>query len=196
MNDSPAGIVSQIISILRTLPVWVLAGLAFAGYAILFLPGFAGVNPEPYRAKYGIFIWIEAVSFSILAITRALDSSITAYGARRKMAADRRALRLVPLHHQCWWHLAKQQDNSFVSQIRVDIEAANVTDQPVRIVKASLIRPRSKGDLLYADVSLPMAGSPYHDPRHPVPPHDSVTADLNLMVRGSLAPQGKSLQLT
>jgi len=195
-KESPVGTASQILSILRTLPVWVLGGLAAAGYAILFLPGFGGVNPEPFRAKYGIFIWIEAVFFSILAAARALDWAITTYREQHKMAKARRALRLVPLHFQCWWVLAKQPDNSFISQIRLDIEAANVTDQPVRIVKASLIKPRAKGDLVHADVSLPMAGSPYHDARHPVPPHDTVTAHLHLMVRGSLAAQGHSLRVT
>jgi hypothetical protein len=196
MNESPAGIVSQIISILRTLPVWVLAGLAAIGYAILFLPGFAGVNLEPIRAKYGVWIWIEAVGFSILAIARALDSTITAYRAQHKAAEDRRALRLVHLHHQSWWHLAKQQDNSFISQIRLDVDAANITDYPVRIVKVSLVRPRTKGVPVHAEVSLPMAGSPYHDPRHSVPPHDTVTAHAHLMVRGSLMPQGHPLRVT
>jgi hypothetical protein len=105
MNENPAGVVSQIISTLRTLPVWLLGGLGAVGYAILFLPGFAGVNLEPFRAKYGVWIWIGAVGFSILAIARALDSTITAYRARHKAAEVRRALRVVPLHHQCWWHL-------------------------------------------------------------------------------------------
>jgi hypothetical protein len=196
IHESPAGIASQIISILRTLPVWVLGGLAAIGYAILFLPGFAGINPEPFRAKYGIWFWIEAVSFSILAIARALDWSITTYRVRRKTTEERRALRLVPRHQQCWWHLAKQPDNSFISQIRLDVEAANVTDYPVRIVKVSLVRPRTKSAPVYAEVSLPMAGSPYHDDRHQVPPHDTVTAHAHLMVRGSLAPQGHPLRVT
>jgi hypothetical protein len=196
MNESPAGIVGQIISILRTLPVWVLAGLAGIGYAILFLPGFAGVNLEPFRVKYGDWIWIAAVGFSILAIARALDSSITAYRARHKAIADRRALRLVPLHHQRWWHLAKQQDNRFISQIRLDVDAANITDYPVRIVKVSLVRPKIKGVPVHAEVSFPMAGSPYYDSRHSVPPHDTVTAHLHLMVRGTLASQGHSLRVT
>jgi hypothetical protein len=92
--------------------------------------------------------------------------------------------------------LAKQQDDSFISQIRMDIEAANVTDQPVRIVKASLIRPKTKGELVHSDVSLPMAGSPYHSSRHAVPPRDTVTAGLHLMVRGALAWQGRPIRVT
>ena len=102
----------------------------------------------------------------------------------------------MPLHHQCWWHLAKQQDDSFVSQIRSDIQAANVTDRPVRIVKARLIRPKTKGEILESDVSLPKAGSPYHSSRHAVPPHDTVTAGLHIMIRGALARQGQPIRVT
>jgi len=92
--------------------------------------------------------------------------------------------------------LAKQQDDSFVSQISLDIEAANLTDRPVRIVKARLIRPRKKGELLHADVMLPEAGIPYHSSKHAVHPHDTATASLHIMVRGALAPQGKPIRVT
>src|SRR5207247_5629117 len=101
-----------------------------------------------------------------------------------------------PLHEQCWWHLAKQPDRSYVSQIRLDIQAANLTDRPVRIVKVRLIRPKTKGEVLCAEASLRLAGSPYHSSRHPVPPHDTVTAAVHLMVRGTLARQGRSITIT
>jgi len=194
--DNPTSAVGPILSVLRTLPVWVLAGLAAAGYAILFLPDFAGVQLAPFRAKYGVWIRVATLIFSSLALARAIDSGVSAYRARRNLLEDRRALRLVPRHFQCWWHLAKQQDNSFVTQMRLDIDAANVTDQSVRIVKVRLVRPRAKGQLLHAEVSLPMAGSPYHDPIHPVSAHETVAAHLHLMVRGSLAAQGHPLRVT
>ena len=195
MPEISSGAVKEILSTVRKLPVWMLLGLALAGFAILFLPSFGGINLGQFRTQYGVWVWIEAVTFSILAVARSLDAGISAYLERRKMAATR-ALRLVPLHHQCWWHLAEQQDRSLISQIRVDIEAANLSDQPVRIVKASLIRPKTKGELVHSDVSLPRAGSPYHSNQHAVPPHGAVTAALHLMVRGALARQGKPLRVT
>jgi len=92
--------------------------------------------------------------------------------------------------------LARQQDESFISQISLKLEVANLTDRPVRIVKATLIRPRIKGSLLQSDVMLPRAGSPYHSDRHPIPSHDTVTASVHLMARGALASQGKSIHAT
>lgn len=196
MSDLSPSAVSSFLSTLRTLPVWVLGGLALAGYAVLYLPAFGGIDPTGFRTQWGVWVWIEALTFSMLTLARGLDGAVTEYRAHRTTAAARRALRLVPRHHQCWWHLAKQQDDSYASQIALDIEAANLTDHAVRIVKARLIRPKTKGELLHAVVMLPAAGSLYHSHKHAVPPHDTVTASLHMMVRGALASQGKPLLVT
>lgn len=196
MNEIPAAAIGSLLSTLRTLPIWVLGGLAAAGYALLFVPAFGGIDPAGFRTEWGILVWAEALTFSILTLARGLDATVTGYRRQLKSKEARRALRFVPLHQQCWWHLAKQQDDSFCSQIRMDIEAANVTDRPVRIVKVSLIRPRAKGELLHAQVLLPMVGSPYHSEKHAVPPHGTARASLHLMFRGTLCPQGKSLCIT
>jgi hypothetical protein len=142
MADVPATAISNFLSTLRTLPVWLLGGLALVGYAVLLAPGFAGIDPSGFRTQWGVWIWIEAIGFSILTITRAIDGSVSAYLESRRRRVEPRVLRLVPRHLQCWWHSAKQRDDSFVSQISLDVEAANLTDHPVRIVKARLIRPR------------------------------------------------------
>jgi hypothetical protein len=196
MPDFSTAAVGPFLSILRLLPVWMLGGLALTGYAVLFAPAFGGIDPAGFRTQWGIWVWIEALTFSILTLARALDAGVTGYSVYRKTVEARRALRLVPRHHQCWWHLAKQHDDSFVSQISADIEVANLTDRPVRIVNARLIRPRTKGELLDATVMLPEAGSPYHSDKHAVPPHDTATASLHIMVRDALAPQGKPIHVT
>lgn len=195
MTDLSAG-AGSFLSALRTLPVWLLSGLAIAGYAVLFVPAFGDVDPQEFRTQWGIVVWIWAITFSILAVARALDSSVISYRAHRRNVESRRVLRFVARHQQCWWHLAKQMDESFVSQISLDIEVANLSAHPVRIVKVRLIRPKSKGDVLNANVSLPKAGSPYHSHKHPVPPRESITATLHLMVRGALAPQSRPIHAT
>src|SRR5258707_2666382 len=117
MSDFPATVVGPLLSVLRTLPVWVLAGFALAGYAVLFAPAFGGVDPTDFRTQWGVWVWIEALTFSILTIARGMDAGVNAYRAHRQAADSSRALRLVPRQLQSWWHLAKQQDDSFVSQI-------------------------------------------------------------------------------
>lgn len=130
MSDVSPGTVANFLSTLRTLPVWLLGALAATGYAVLFFPGFGGVSPAAFRSQWGIAIWIATLAFSILTVARGVDSAIATYHVRRTAREARRALRLVPRHHQRWWHLAKQQDDSYGSQRALDIEIANVTDYP------------------------------------------------------------------
>jgi len=171
-----------------------LIGLALAGYAFLFVPPFGGINIEPFRKGWGVLFWLEAILFSILSITRIIDDALTNYWDRRKAAKARRALRLFPFHRQSWWHLAKQADDSYASQIHLDIQATNVSDHPIQIIRVRLIKPKAK--LINALATLPMEGSPYHSHKHPVPPHGTVRASVSLMVRGKLADQGRPICVT
>jgi hypothetical protein len=189
-----SGAIGPVLSALRTLPLWILIGLAFAGYAVLFAPAFGGINPEPFRQQWGVWVWIGAITFSILALARVLEAGVSLYWSHKRTLAARRILRFVPLQRQCWWHLAKQRDDSFVSQLALDIQISNTSDQPVQIVKTRLIRPKAK--LIHADASLPMRGSPYYSDDHPVPPRGTVAASVHIMVRGSLAAQGRPLRIT
>jgi hypothetical protein len=76
------------------------------------------------------------------------------------------------------------------------VEAANLTDHPVRIIKARIIRPKPKGILVHGEVMLPAEGSPYHSDKHAVPPRDTATASLHIMARGALVRKGKTLRAT
>ena len=109
MPDVPSNVISSFLSTLRTLPLWLLGGLAIAGYAVLFLPAFGGIDPTGFRTQWGVWIWIGAVTFSILTLTRGLDLAVTGFHARRTAEQARRALQLVPRHQQCWWHLAQRR---------------------------------------------------------------------------------------
>jgi hypothetical protein len=196
MTNFSAGAVSSFLSVLRTLPVWLIAGLALTFFAVLFAPAFGGVDLTRFRSEWGVWLWIGGLTFSILAVTRSIDSGIANYALRQRRAEARRALRLVPRATQCWWYLAKQRDDSFISQITFDVEAANLTDHPVRIVKGRLIRPRTRGEVVHASVMLPKRGSPYHSESHAIPPRDTATASVHLMMRGALARQGEKLRAT
>jgi hypothetical protein len=194
MMVSDPDVVTTFLSALRDTRLSILIGLAITGYAVLFAPAFGGVNPQPFRQAWGVWIWIEAMGFSVLSLARILDAGISAYRDHAKAIDARRILRFVPLHQQCWWHLAKQQDESVVSQIRIDIQAANTSERPVQIVKVRLIKPRA--ELLHADALLPMKGSPYHSYNHPVPRYGTETVAVHLMLRGELSAQGKPIRIT
>jgi hypothetical protein len=193
MSD-PLTPLAPLLSALRSLPFSILFGLAVAGYAVLFAPAFGGVDIATFRRQWGVAAWIDALTFTALSLAWIIDAAARAYWSHKKDAATRRVMRFVPLHHQCWWHLAKQQDDSYASQIRMDIQASNTSHHAIQIVKVRLVRPKAK--ILHALASLPMEGSPYHSHEHPVPPKGTATAAIHLMVRGALAAQGTPLRLT
>ena len=83
-----------------------------------------------------------------------------------------------------------------MSQISLDVDAANLTDHDVRVVRVRLIRPRRQGELLHGDISLPMPGESLYSEKHPVPAHNTVTGTVHIMVRGKLGRNGKAIRAT
>jgi hypothetical protein len=190
-----------LLSGLRQLPVWLLGGLALAGYAVIFAPSFGGIDPAEFRSQWGVWARIWALTFSALTIARGLDIGVKTYSEHRKALEARRVLRLVRRDHpwplrRGWWHLAKQQDGSLVSQISLDLEMTNLSDYPVQITKVRLVRPKPKGEPLTADLSLPVAGSSYYSCEHPILPRSTVEAHLHMLVPGAVTRQGKRIRAT
>ncbi len=179
-----SGVILSLLSVLKAPPFWLLIGLALAGYAVLFVPPIAGINFDTFRQQWGALIWAEAITFSILAVTRTIETLVNGYRERQHEGARRRVLRFVHLDFQTWWHLAKQQDDSFNSQILADIQVSNLSDQSTQIVKVQMVRPRA--NLLHTFVS----------PRVPIPAHGAVPIRVNIMARGSLGRQGKPIRIT
>ena len=193
MTD-PTSVIAPILTALRSLPIWLLIGFALTANAILFMPSYAGIDLDDFRQEWGAWIWIAAIAFSFLAIARGLEAIVGAYVARGRAKASQRFLRFIPLENQSWWHLAKQRDDSYLSQISFDVQASNTSDRPIQIVRVQLIHPRAK--VVEADASLPMAGSPYHSSRHPVPPLGTVPVRVHMMVRKVVGIQGKPIRIS
>ncbi len=186
--------VGPILSVLRTLPIWLFFGLAIAGYAALFVPAVGGVDLDGFRKEWGVWVWIATNTFLVLAIARSVDAIVAEYRVRSRQRETRRILRFVVLQRQCWWHLAKQKDGSFLSQITIDVQATNTTDRPVQIVRLRLVRP--KAVVIQADALLPAEDSPYHSHQHPIPPHGTLAVPTHIMARGALAAAGKPIRVT
>ena len=141
-----------------------------------------------FRYSLNVPFWILAV-FCLF-----IGTLLIIIRSYKKIADARHVLRFVPLHRQRWWHLAKQQDESFCSQITLDVQATNISSDPVRIVKISLIKP--KATILHAEALLPVRGTSYHSFKEPVPPRGTTTASIHIMARGKLAAQGSPICIT
>lgn len=179
---------------LRSVPFWLLAGTAAASYALLFAPSIGDVDISAFRKEWGALIWASAVGFTALAAALALELVIRLTGGHIKNYQMRRSLRLVPIERGKFWHLAKQQDGTYASQISLEVHMSNMSDAPIKIVKVELLRPRR--ELIQASALLPMAGSPYHSSDHLVPARGINVASIHIMVRGSLGRRGQSIRPT
>jgi hypothetical protein len=76
--------VPRFLSALHSLPLWILVGLAAAGYATLFVPSFGGADLVVFREKWAWVCWLDAVVFTILSVACAVDLTIKERGRRKK----------------------------------------------------------------------------------------------------------------
>jgi hypothetical protein len=83
---SDIGVVPKLLSVLHSIPLWILVGLAAVGYAALFAPSFGGVDLTEFRRQWGVWCWLDAVTFTILSVACAIDIVLKA----RMVAARRR----------------------------------------------------------------------------------------------------------
>jgi hypothetical protein len=172
------------VAILRKLEVWVLVALAVIFGLLMYVP-----TPV---VVYRDWLFVGVVVCAVFAAGRSIDR----YIQHLRDKSSKRALRLVARDRPSTWYAAKQRDDTFVSQIMLEVDATNVADQDVRMVRVRLVRPRRHGELLHGDISLPKAGSPYYSQDHPVPARDTITGALHIMVRGKLGRLGKPVHAT
>lgn len=172
---------------MRAVPIWVLTGLAAAGYLVLFLPVTIGIA---FRDQYSGYIWTATLVCSALDVACIADRIIAT--VRAHMAS--RALRVVSTSVRRPWAVTPQQDGTVVTQFEIRAAVTNLTWRPVRIVHAFLVRPRPKNDVLNIVVSL-------SDERtdamiNAVPHYGTATATVFALVRRALGVPGRSLPVT
>src|SRR4051812_22298355 len=122
MSEPSITALANILYTLRVVPWWIFLGLSLACFAVLFAPAFGEVSLDDFRQQWGPFAWFGAIAFSLLFITQCIDAIARGYLKRRAAKSERHTLRFVPHDPKhLWWHLARQQDESLISQIILKI---------------------------------------------------------------------------
>ncbi|WGS47094.1 hypothetical protein LFL97_33750 [Burkholderia sp. JSH-S8] len=191
MSDG-ATAAGPILNALRTVPVWLFAGLALACAAILYLPalGVSAADLNAFRVHWGVCARVGMIGFACLAIARAAADVIIGYRKRK----PKKSLVFAPRDGECWWHLAKQNDDTYVSQVALRIDVSNQGDNPLALFKVQLVRPIWHGKILAAMATLPNAHN-LHSSNHPVPARAISMTSVHFMVRGKLAWQARPLKV-
>ena len=90
--------IPRALAVLHSVPLWIFIALAGAGYAVLFVPSFGGVDIAGLRREWGAWFWADAVTFTVFAFVCAGDLVIKELRSRarrwRKWAREQLLQRL------------------------------------------------------------------------------------------------------
>jgi hypothetical protein len=95
---------------------------------------------------------------------------------------DRRhpALRFVPIPHQFFWHVTRQQDGQMTIQIGGRFEVYNLAASPMVLIEFKIVRPKIRGRLVNQMVHVEDTESDFWG-RYPIPAYTRVLGSVHAM---------------
>jgi hypothetical protein len=172
------------LQVIKDLPLWVLAGLAIAALALLFVPGITSTVPGVAKP----WIIMAAVLFGALGAARAAALLIERIPIWRAARAARRKFHLTGVTQQSFWASSKQPDDSVVTQVSAHLYVKNLTDYPLALVSAVLVKPHVRGEIVSSDVSMRAVDRNIYGDTfssgHTIPPRMGLPASAHIMIRG------------
>lgn len=105
MSDLP--LLPKLLSVLHSVPLWILAGFAVAGYAVIFVPSFGGIDVTEFKKQWGPWCWLDAIFFSVLAVACAIDLYVKYHRARARRRRQREEHRYFKIYAPLFAELMK-----------------------------------------------------------------------------------------
>jgi hypothetical protein len=168
---------------LKDAPLWLLTAVALSlGVFVYFAPFASLVSPATLT-----LIRYAAVVATILAGCRAVSllSGKLATGLSRRPPP----FHLTAMAQQSMWGTARQPDGTVTTQISVRATVKNMSDAPLALMSARLVKPRMSGEVLNNLVFVRSVDSDVygtaHVSQHDVPPHCLLPVHVELVIRGS-----------
>lgn len=179
-----AGTAAKVLEVLKDVPLWLLSGLSVSAGVLLWIPALAVSVPTTAHP----WIIIGGVIFAVLATARSVGLLIERIPGWKASVDARRRFHLIAVSQQSFWASAKQPDDSIVTQVVVRLLVKNRTAKPLTLVRARLVSPKVRGDIVHNDISVRAVdrnvyGSAIHS-GHVVPPDMSLPASVGLLIRG------------
>jgi hypothetical protein len=182
---------SHFLATLRTLPMWVLAGMTLVCLGLLYAPQFGGINPGEFRAASGPYLWAGCIAFGLLGAARASDLMISRVLAKRERE---RKVFLVAVEGQGWWGATRQPDGTYVTQIRASLTATNLMSGSLVIVNARLVRPGRSHEVLQT-MALVSSLRGYSS-RNVIPGERMGDLSVTILLRGTWQRAGRPVRAT
>lgn len=188
---------TRALDVLKGLSLPVLLSLTATGLFILYGPPIDGLDIAAARK----LPWIGPATIlsAALAVARLLDL-VWNWLARRRGERRRPVLVLTAPSaiNTTWWGCSRQQDGSWATQVVVDINAFNTSEEYVQVVAVRLVKPRLAADRLLPPVytvSHP-GGKNDNSKDYPVRSRANGKMRVVLMAKGVLGDVGKFLWVT
>ena len=161
--EQTAGAATEILKVLKDLPLWLLTGLAASAGVLLWVPPFAASLPTVIRP----FVVTAGAILGVLTVARTIALLLERMPAWRVARDERRRFHLTPDPQQSFWSSAKQPDDSIVTQVVARFVVKNRTAEPLALAHARLVKPRIRGEIVHEDVSVRAVGDNiYGDAAH------------------------------
>jgi hypothetical protein len=174
----------KLLTFLKDIPLWLLAGCAFAADVLLFIPAIKAELPPDYRP----WLLVLGVLFNILALLRLFDICFAKVTALRNAKAARRTFHLSAAGIHNHWGTAKQTDDSVTTQISARFLVKNLTDAPLGLVMPRLIKPKINGQVIRAFIAVRPAGDSNYGTTaidgYRIPPGGIAPASVEITIRG------------
>jgi hypothetical protein len=131
---------------------------------------------------------MAAVLFGALGAARATALLIERIPIWRAARAARRKFHLTAVTQQSFWASSKQPDDSVVTQVSARLYIKNLTDYPLALVSAMLVKPHVRGEIVSSDVSIKAVDRNIYGDAfssgHTIPPRMALPASAHIMIRG------------
>lgn len=181
------------LSILKDLPLWLIAGIAIAIDIVLFLP----------LSKHGISFEVPwwFVFCCVLSNTLAITKSISIYNNRRKYNLSRQTFHLSPVDEHCFWTAAKQKDGSIVIQLSAELMVKNCSNEPVFLVSTCLKKPYIRGKIINSIISVRAVNKNIYGTANTsgylIPAGFTLPAHVHILIQGNIGKKtDKTLKAT
>jgi hypothetical protein len=140
--EPSSGLWARALDSVKNWPLWLLVAVALSLTVLVSIPDFRALaSPATALVYAGIVAWIFVLARAAKPITEAMQ----AYLHYREQS---RYFLVTPIEGQCHWGVSKQPDGSYVTQVAVHCMVKNRSTEQVHIMKAGIIKPRIKGEVL------------------------------------------------
>jgi len=142
--DPSSGMWARALDSVKNWPLWLLVAIALSLTVFVAVADFRTLA-SPTTATALVYAAIVAWIFVLARAAKPITEAALTYLHYREQS---RYFLVTPIEGQCHWGVSKQPDGSYVTQVAVQCMVKNRSTERVHIMKAHVIKPRIRGEVL------------------------------------------------